>query len=132
MRSLRRLALALLAVAALSAPGLVSTAAASSSSATVSTTGRLCGLDVVWLKSAIQTDRFEIRGGWMAVAKSDTNAVEHLARSLIVSHKMALSMHVALAHRLHIAVPANPSPLQEFVAAQLAKLSGAAFDRGFA
>ena len=43
----------------------------------------VCGLDVYWLRSSIQGDVFEIRGGQLALQKSSNTAVRTLAQRLI-------------------------------------------------
>jgi putative membrane protein len=93
---------------------------------------RVSGLDERWLKTHIETNRFEIAGGQAALLKATTDEVRDLAQHLVTDHTAALQEATALAQRLGVAVPAEPSPLQKWALRAVATFDGAAFDRWFA
>jgi putative membrane protein len=92
---------------------------------------RVCGLDEQWLKNSIEGDRFEIQGGQLALSKSSAPKVRKLAQTLIDDHTKSLNDAIDLAHRYGIAVPDSPSPVQQWILADLAKKSGKEFDQAY-
>jgi putative membrane protein len=93
---------------------------------------RVSGLDERWLKAHIETNLFEIAGGQAALSKATTDEVRDLAQHLVTDHTAALQEATALAQRLGVAVPAEPSPLQQWALRAVATFNGADFDRWFA
>jgi putative membrane protein len=93
---------------------------------------RVSGLDERWLKAHIETNLFEIAGGQAALSKATTDEVRDLAQHLVADHTAALQEATALAQRLGVAVPAEPSPLQQWALRAVATFNGADFDRWFA
>src|SRR4051794_10487986 len=62
----------------------------------------LCGLDVEWLKTSIQGDVFEIRGGRLALSKSSNAAVKTLGQRLVTDHTQSLAEALQLAKKYGI------------------------------
>ena len=87
---------------------------------------RVCGNR--YLKMSIRGDIFEIRGGKIALRKSNNAAVMRLANRLITDHTKSLFNAVALARRLHIAVPMAPSPIQQWALQVVQQFSGRQFN----
>jgi putative membrane protein len=81
---------------------------------------------------SIEGDRYEIAAGQMALAKSSNQAVRTLAQDLVTDHTKSLQDAIAVAQQLHVDVPSEPSPVQQWILSDLAKESGAQFDRDFA
>jgi putative membrane protein len=92
---------------------------------------RVCGLDEQWLKSSIEGDRFEIKGGQLALSKSSAPKVRELAQTLIDDHTKSLQDAIDLAHKYDITVPDSPSPVQQWILDDLAKKSGSEFDQAY-
>src|SRR5206468_2135848 len=59
----------------------------------------VCGLDAYWLRTSIQGDVFEIRGGQLALQKSNNTAVRTLAQRLISDHTKSLQDALDLAKK---------------------------------
>lgn len=132
MRSLKTL---LLAAVALAAIAVVATTAALASGSHQRHGGtrahRLCGLDVYWLKSSIQGDVYEIRGGNMALDKSGNSAVRTLAQRLVSDHTQSLHDALELARKYHIDAEQKPTPTQHWQLEENGELSGDVFDHDF-
>ena len=92
----------------------------------------LCGLDVYYLRSSIQGDVFEIRGGQLALQKSSNTAVRTLAQRLVTDHTKSLQDALALAKKYGISVKTEPTETQQWQLEELSELSGAAFDHDYA
>lgn len=94
---------------------------------------RVSGLDERWLKVHIETNRFEIAGGEAALARATSDEVRELADHLVTDHTAALEEATALAGRLGIEVPQEPSPLQAWALRAVEQFEeGPAFDFWFA
>jgi putative membrane protein len=85
--------------------------------------------DVTYLTGAIAGDRFEVVGGMMAASKTSTPAVKTLADRLVSDHSKSLKQAVAVARRLGIRAPTDPTPPEQWEIAISNSLSGQAFDR---
>ena len=90
------------------------------------------GLDENWLQTSIQGDRFEIAGGKLALAKSQTPAIRTLAQTLIKDHTKSLREAKTLANRLHTQIPHNPSPSETWELQVINSFSGNTFDKWYA
>src|SRR5215210_7929713 len=87
------LAVALMA----SAFAIGSTAGGGAAAATTTTTTKGSGLDKDWLKSSIQSDRFEIAAGKLAQQRSETPAVQGVGQALVVDHSKSLDASTTMA-----------------------------------
>jgi len=92
---------------------------------------RVSGLDKRWLKIHIQTNLFEIAGGQAAVDRAVTEDVREFGAELVRDHTAALAEATALAQRLGVKVPAEPTPLQQWALRITGEFSGIDFDRWF-
>lgn len=93
---------------------------------------RVSALDAFWLRSHVQTNLFEIAGGEAALERATTDEVRALATRLVAEHTAALQEALALAQKLDIDVPTEPSPLQQWALRAVATFEGADFDLWFA
>jgi predicted outer membrane protein len=93
---------------------------------------RVSGLDDLWLKMYVQTNLFEIAGGEAALERATTDEVRELATRLVAEHTAALQEALALAQKLRIDVPDEPSPLQQWALRAVATFEGGDFDVWFA
>lgn len=80
------------------------------------------------LTTSIQGDRFEIIGGRIAETHAGSLRVHHLGARLVKDHTKSLHEAVALAKRLGISVPSDPSTTEEWELSVVSGLSGNAFD----
>lgn len=89
--------------------------------------------DENYLQSAAAGDSFEIKGGQLALKKSQNPEVRALARVLIRDHTKSLHETKALARRLHVPKVENkPNPSQSWELRQLQRTSGAGnYDRAY-
>ena len=92
---------------------------------------QLCGLDIVWLKMSAEGDLFEIRGGQIALAKSQNRKVRVLAQTLIKDHTQSLRDVKELASELGVQLPSEPSPSQQWELEEVAEMSGTTFDHDY-
>jgi putative membrane protein len=92
---------------------------------------KLCGLDAQYLMTAIEGDRFEIAGGNLALSKTSNPDVRTLAQRLVRDHSDSLQQAISLAQQLGVAVPADPSPTQQWELDIVSGLNGSAFDRAW-
>jgi putative membrane protein len=118
---------------ALAAVGLVAIAAAVvvPSLASGDTTPSYSGLDQSWLKTSIQGDLFEIRGGKIALRKSNRSDVRSFAKTLIADHGKSLQDATDVAHKLGIDVPSEPTDPQKWQLGVVSGLSGRNFVEGY-
>jgi putative membrane protein len=87
--------------------------------------------DEQWLMGSIQGDRFEVEGGLIAERKGNSPQVRELGARLVKDHAKSLKEASALAHRLGVDVPADPTPSQQWELRAVAAYSGADFDRWY-
>jgi putative membrane protein len=92
---------------------------------------KVCGLDAQYLMTAIEGDRFEIAGGNLALSKTSNPQVRTLAETLIRDHSDSLQEAIALATKLGVDVPDEPSPTQQWALDTVSGFDGAAFDRSW-
>jgi putative membrane protein len=111
---------ALLATAAVSAVAIAAPAAHAAS---------YSPMDEQALTSSIQGDRFEIIGGRMAAARGTDPAVRALGRRLHRDHVKSLKESAALARRLGISVPKQPTPSERWELGVVRQSGGSTFDR---
>jgi putative membrane protein len=90
--------------------------------------GAYSPLDEEILRSSIQGDRFEIRGGRIAETHAASTRVQHLGARLVKDHTKSLREAVALAKRVGISVPSDPSTSEEWELGMVSSLSGHPFD----
>jgi len=102
-----------------------------SSQQSSTTSSTLCGLDVVYLQTSIQGDRYEIAAGTLALQKTKNPQVTELAKTLVKDHSKSLQDAIDLAKKLGIDVPTEPTPTQQWQIEELREYSGAAFDHDF-
>jgi putative membrane protein len=93
-----------------------------------STHRAVSGLDVSWLKTSVQGDIFEIRGGRIALQKSSNAAVRALAQRLISDHSKSLKDAEALAKSHGIQLEKKPTQSQQWELSVISQYSGKAFD----
>jgi putative membrane protein len=121
-----------LIAAALSAlVALLATGSLALGSAHSAKTNSSLGLDENWLSSSIQGDRWEIAGGQLALQKSQNQAVRTLAQTLITDHTKSLKDAIKTANKLHVRVPHQPNPVQQWILSLLKSENGADFDRWY-
>jgi putative membrane protein len=85
--------------------------------------------DENYLQSAAAGDSFEIKGGQLALQRSQNPEVQALARILIRDHTQSLHEAKSLARRLGIPKVQNkPNPSQSWELRQLQAKTGADFD----
>jgi len=113
-------------VAALAA--LLATGSLALGSAHSAKTNSSLGLDENWLSASIQGDRWEIAGGKIALQKSQNQAVRALAQTLITDHTKSLKDAIKTANKLHVQIPHQPSPVQQWSLKLFQSLSGSQFD----
>ena len=87
--------------------------------------------DVYYLKSSIQGDIFEIKGGTIAKSKGHNSAVRALGARLVKDHSKSLSDAQKLTRRLGISVPKSPTPPEQWELKQVSSASGSAFDKAY-
>jgi putative membrane protein len=105
--------------------------AASAFALTAGGARNVSALDQQWLKSSAQGDVFEIRGGHMALAKSQDTAVRTLAARLIKDHTKSLSDARKLASRLGVSLKLEPTQTQQWQLWELNEMSGNEFDHDY-
>jgi putative membrane protein len=88
-------------------------------------------LDEEILRTSIQGDRFEVIGGKIAESKGASARTRALGARLVADHTKSLHEAVALAERLGISVPSDPSTTEEWELSVVSGLSGNAFDVGY-
>jgi len=84
------------------------------------------------LGTAIQGDRFEIKGGRMALHRSNDSTVRRLARRLVADHTKSLAESIALANQLGINAPRHPNPTMRWELEEISEEHGNAFDHDYA
>jgi putative membrane protein len=92
---------------------------------------QVSGLDKQWLKTSMQGDIFEVRGGKLAEAKSNNPAVIKLAKTLVSDHTKSYKDVAKLARKLGVEVPKSPTPSEVWELKVVASLKGKAFDRWY-
>jgi putative membrane protein len=70
--------------------------------------------DENWLQTSISGDRFEIAGGKIALARSQSTVVRTLAQRLISDHTKSLHEAVALAHQWGVGVPPSATASEQW------------------
>jgi putative membrane protein len=93
---------------------------------------RICGLDVVYVKTAIQGDVFEIKGGNLALGKTANASIKTLAQRLITDHTKSLHEALDIAREYGIHAQQEPTPSEAWELEELAELSGGPFDHDYA
>jgi putative membrane protein len=88
------------------------------------------GLDKEYLKTSMQGDLFEIRGGHIALAKNNP-AVVKLARRLITDHTKSFEDAAALARKLGEDVPSKPTASEQWELKVVSSLKGRAFNHWY-
>ena len=90
--------------------------------------GKVSGLDKQSLKTSMEGDLFEIRGGKLALSRSHTKVVRALGQRLITDHTKAYNDSAKLAKKLGIDVETSPSPSEVWELRVLTAFRGHAFD----
>jgi len=101
------------------------------STARAATTYPTSAWDKQWLQTSISGDRFEIMGGKIALNKSSSEAVRALGQRLISDHTKSLHESIALAHRIGIKVPKDPTPSMQWELMMVSQLNGSSFDYNY-
>src|SRR4051794_2681836 len=122
---MKRLVLALFTCSVLAIAVAANASGSSSADATVS------GLDKFWLQSSIQGDRFEINGGRKALRMSSNPAVRRAAEVIVRDHERSLTEAIDLAKRLHVPVPSDATPSQQWELRVVSTMSGQTFDHWY-
>jgi putative membrane protein len=104
---------------------------ASSNGSGGSDSSKVCGLDKVWLKMSIEGDRFEIKGGQIALKHSSSVSVRKLARTLIEDHKKSLQEAISLAKKVGAEIPKEPSPAQQWILEEISEMWGREFNHDY-
>jgi predicted outer membrane protein len=91
----------------------------------------LSGLDSEYLKTSMQGDLFEIRGGKLAEKKSHNKAVLKLARTLVKDHSQSFSDAAKLARKYGEDVPKSPTPSEVWELSVVSRMSGKTFNRWY-
>jgi putative membrane protein len=89
-------------------------------------------LDVSWLHTSLQGDKFEIIGGRVALRHSFDPQVRALARRLIHDHSQSYAEGAAIARRIGVKVPDEPTPSEGWELRTLMRYWGSSFDRMYA
>lgn len=87
--------------------------------------------DKEWLKTSISGDRFEIMGGHLALNKSSNPRVRALGARLIKDHTKSLHEALALAARMHLKAPKDPTPSMQWEIMMVSQLQGRSFDYNY-
>jgi len=88
--------------------------------------------DAMFLRKAAEAGTLEIAASRLAEKKASSAAVKQFAAQMIKDHGAASARMEPLAKRLGIQLPASPNEGKKQELAQLANLSGAAFDKAYA
>jgi putative membrane protein len=89
-------------------------------------------VDAWWLQGSIQGDRFEVTAGMWAEQHARTPEARALAAQLVGDHRHSLDEAIALAHQLHVSVPATPSPMQRWLILTLKNMqTGTPYDQAY-
>jgi putative membrane protein len=90
-------------------------------------------LDENYLQSAAAGATFEIKGGQLALQRSQTPAIRSLAATLIKDHKKELSQVKAVAKKEGVGkVDAVPTGSQSWELRTMQGMTGSAFDKAYA
>ena len=84
--------------------------------------------DEMWLQSSISGDRFEVRGGEIALQRATSPQVKALGRRLIRDHSKSLREAIALAHKYGISVPPAATPSEQWELNRIHNMPRAWFD----
>jgi putative membrane protein len=89
------------------------------------------GLDEESLKTSMQGDLFEIKGGRIALSKSHNAAVLKLANRLVSDHTKSFDETAALARKLGVDVPKAPTASEQWELRIVSSLKGRAFNHWY-
>jgi predicted outer membrane protein len=123
---MKRIALLVCACACMFALGITAAQARPKAAA-----AKPSGLDKEYLKTSMQGDLFEIRGGNLALGVSHNKAVIRLARRLVTDHTKSLRDSEALARKLGIKIPTAPTASQQWELRIVSTLKKRAFNHWY-
>jgi putative membrane protein len=86
----------------------------------------------MFIKDAIQGNLAEVRMGELAQKNGSSAAVKDFGRMLVEDHGKAANESTAIAKKMSIEAPKEPKPEAQAMAAKMAKMQGAEFDKHFA
>jgi putative membrane protein len=88
--------------------------------------------DKSFIKEAIQGNLIEVQMGQLAQKNGASDEVKNFGKMLETDHSQANTKATQVAEGLKVAPPTEPSAKQKHTYDQMAKLTGAKFDREFA
>ena len=88
-------------------------------------------LDQEFMKTAANSDQFEIKTSQLALQKSSNSEVKQYAQKMIQEHTESTRQLTQLALQKRVTLPNAPNPFQQAVIDQLTLLSSAEFDRAY-
>lgn len=115
-------------------PGAVPAAPASTPtnpSPTTISAAPISSLDQQFMIMAAQGNNAEIRTAQMALERSENEEVRQFAQRMIQEHTLANQQLQQIVSEYGVELPADPGPLNQAIAEQLAQLSGSEFDRAY-
>jgi putative membrane protein len=87
--------------------------------------------DKTFLKGQQETNIAEVALGKVAIERATTETVRELARSLMADHQQVMELNKALATKLGLPVPEEPSAEQQATGDKIKAQTGAAFDAAY-
>jgi putative membrane protein len=115
-------------LAALAAAMLVPGAAVSATHSRAA----VSAFDKYWLKSSVQGDVFEIKGGQIAKSKGSDPSVKSLGETLVKDHSKSLSDAKKLAAKLGVRLEMKPTPSMSWELSVVQSMTGKSFDQWYA
>ena len=85
-----------------------------------------------FIKDAVQGNLAEVRMGELAQKNGGSEGVKSFGRMLVEDHGKAANESTAIAKKMNIEVAKEPKPEAQAMAAKMAKMQGAEFDKHFA
>jgi putative membrane protein len=107
------------------------TPAARPTSPTTLSAAPVSNLDQQFMIMAAQGNNAEIQTSQLALDRSESEEVRQFAQQMIQEHTLANQQLQQIASEYGASLPADPGPLNQAIAEQLAQLSGAEFDRAY-
>jgi putative membrane protein len=89
-------------------------------------------LDVSWLHTSLEGDKFEIIGGKMAQQHSFDPVIRALGRRLVRDHSKSYADGAKVARQVGVVVPTEPTPSEGWELRMLSHAWGVRFDRMYA
>ncbi|MBD2067547.1 DUF4142 domain-containing protein [Leptolyngbya sp. FACHB-671] len=115
-------------------PGAVQASPATTPASQTPTTlsaAPVSSLDQQFMIMAAQGNNAEIQTSQLALDRSENEEVRQFAQRMIQEHTLANQQLQQIASQYGTNLPADPGPLNQAIAEQLAQLSGSEFDRAY-